>query len=333
MPMRLLVLTNNPDRASFRMRVAIHLGTLRDSGIDCQVVQLPRGFWARQRLFRQAAGFDGVFLHKKRLSWLDAVSLRRCARRILYDFDDAVMYRDREPERTSRVRFRDFGRTVGLADMVIAGNTYLGEHASRYNANVRVLPTGVDLDPYREERRRSDDGQVRLVWIGSAATLKYLEGIRTVLQDLAGRFGNLTLRMISDKYLDAMSIKTERCRWSRETEAAHLTASDIGLAPLPDDPFTRGKCGYKILQYQAAGLPVVASPVGVNAQYVRDGVTGFLARDPAQWVDRLGELIVRPDLRTTLGRAGRREVEAFDVSVIGNRLCTLIAECLGQRKG
>jgi len=328
--MRLLVLTNNPDRASFRMRVAIHLGILRDNGINCEVVRFPRGFWARQRLFQQAADFDGVFLHKKRLSWLDAVSLRRRARRVLYDFDDAVMYRDREPERTSRARFRDFGRTVGLADMVIAGNTYLGEHASRYNTNVRVLPTGVDLNPYREGGHRSDDGQVRLVWIGSAATLKYLEGIRTVLEDLAGRFDNLTLRMISDKYLDAMSMRTERCRWSGETEAAHLTASDIGLAPLPDDPFTRGKCGYKILQYQAAGLPVVASPVGVNAQYVRDGLTGFLAKDPVQWASRLGELIANAELRTTLGRAGRQDVEAFDVGVIGSRLCALVAECLGK---
>ncbi|MEN6576470.1 MAG: glycosyltransferase family 4 protein [Phycisphaerales bacterium] len=328
--MRLLVLTNNPDRASFRMRVAIHLGILRDNGIDCEVVELPRGFWARQRLLKQAAGFDGVFLHKKRLSWLDAASLRRCARRILYDFDDAVMYRDREPERISRARFRAFGRIVRLADMVIAGNAYLGEHASRYHANVRVVPTGLDLNPYREERRRRDDGRVRLVWIGSATTLKYLAGIQPVLQDLAGRFDNLTLRMISDEYLGMASMKMERCPWSGETEAADLMTSDIGLAPLPDDPFTRGKCGFKILQYQAAGLPVVASPVGVNAQYVRDGVTGFLARDPAQWVDRLGELIVNPEMRTTLGRAGRREVEAFDVSVIGNRLCTLIAECLNQ---
>jgi len=329
--MRLLVLTNNPDRASFTMRVAVYLGMLRDRGIDCEVVTFPAGFGGRQRLFRHAAGFDGVFLHKKRLNWLDAASLRRCARRILYDFDDAVMYRDREPERISRARLRSFSRTVRLADVVIAGNAYLAEHALRHNSNAHVVPTGVDLGPYREARPRNDDGRVRLVWIGSKTTLKYLAGIQTILESLAGRFDNLILRTISDEHLDMASRKVERCRWSRKTEAADLMTADIGLAPLPDDPFTRGKCGFKILQYQAAGLPVVASPVGVNAQYVRDGITGFLARDPGQWIDRLSDLIANPELRMALGRAGRQEVEAFDVGVIGSRLCTLIAECLRKR--
>jgi glycosyltransferase involved in cell wall biosynthesis len=328
--MRLLVLTNNPDRASFRMRVAVYLDMLRDHGIDCEVVTFPTGFGARQRLFRRATSFDGVFLHKRRLNWLDAVSLRRRARRVLYDFDDAVMYRDREPERISRGRLRSFRRTVRLADVVLAGNAYLAEHALRHNPNVHVVPTGVDLSPYREARCRSDDGRVRLVWIGSKITLKYLRGIQTVLEDLAGRFNNLTLRIISDEYIDVASMKVEERTWSRETEAADLMTADIGLAPLPDDPFTRGKCGFKILQYQAAGLCVVASPVGVNAQYVRDGVTGFLARDPAQWIERLGGLIANADLRTALGRAGRQEVEAFDVGVMGNRLCTLVAEWLRQ---
>ncbi len=121
----------------------------------------------------------------------------------------------------------------------------------------------------------------------------------------------------------------EKRPWSKATEAADLRTGDIGLAPLPDDPYTRGKCGFKILQYQAAGLPVVASPVGVNAQYVREGVTGFLARDGPQWVDRLRTLIENPALRATLGQCGQGDVERFDVSVLGAQFCQLIAECLG----
>ena len=307
--MRLLIVTNNPDRASFRQRIGIYLGMLEERGIHCQVATLPAGTWVRSRLFRQAAQFDGLLLHRKMLNFWDGLTLGRHRRKIIYDFDDAIMYNDRRPGRISRVRFARFGRSAALSDLVIAGNEYLAEHARRYAANVQVLPTGLDLDPYRATTPRESSGPVRLVWIGSRATLKYLRDITLVLEEL-GRRRNLVLRIVCDEFFDLKAMSVEKRNWSKQTEACDLMTSDIGLAPLPDNPFTRGKCGFKILQYQAAGLPVVASPVGVNGHYVRNGVTGFLAADPAQWIDRLSAHS-ECRLEKTHGAGGQRRSHAI----------------------
>jgi glycosyltransferase involved in cell wall biosynthesis len=329
--MHLLVLTSNPDNASFRYRVGAYLDLLRRRGIDAEVVRLPGSILARRALFASARGADGVLLQRKLLTAWDGFWLRRYARRVIYDFDDAIMYADRKGGRNSRLRFRRFGRSVALSHVVIAGNEYLAAHARRYNANVCILPTGLDVGRYRLPGRDPSDGLVRLVWIGGRSTLRHLREIGPALDQLARRFPNVVLRIICNDFVDLAVMKVEKQPWSEQTEAADLAASDIGLAPLPDNPFTRGKCGFKILQYQAAGLPVVASPVGVNAQYVRDGVTGFLTQDAAQWVDRLRALIEDPELRAALGRAGRREVERFDVRVIGASLGKLVEDCLRQR--
>lgn len=326
--MQLLILTNNPDRASFRQRIGIYLGTLRDQGVDCKVLQLPSGTWRRRKAFYAAQAFDGILLHRKMLNPWDAFWLRRQRKRVVYDFDDAIMYSDRRPEVISHGRFRRFGRSVALSCMAIAGNPYLANHAKRYSPNVRVLPTAVDVGSYRVSERGTDDRHVRLVWIGSDSTLKYLREIAPALEELGRHLRNVTLRIVCNAFFDLRNLRVEKRVWSKQTQAADLAGSDIGLAPLPDDPFTRGKCGFKILQYQAAGLPVVASPVGVNASYVRDGATGYAAHNHTEWVDRLGRLVQNRDLRTRMGQAGLSEVARFDVGIIGNRFCELLAEAL-----
>jgi glycosyltransferase involved in cell wall biosynthesis len=330
---RLLVITNNNslDQPSFRQRIAIYLDLLRNRGIGCEVARLPPSPLARRTLFASAQRFNGVLLHRKILNAWDGFWLRRQGATVIYDFDDAIMYNDRKPERASRIRFHRFGRTAALSRLVIAGNEYLAEHARRYNGQVEILPTGLDLGPYRAKPPRGDDGVVRLVWIGAGSgMLRHVHGIGPALEELGRRFPKVVLRLVCNKFFGLQAMRVEEQRWSRDTEVADLATSDIGLAPMADDPFTRGKCGFKILQYQAAGLPVVASPVGVNGEYVQDGVTGFLVRDPAQWVEKLSTLIENPELRTALGQAGQREVEKFDIRVIGERFSRLIAECLGH---
>ena len=327
---RLLVISNNPDRASFRQRIGLYLGVLRDRGIDCEIRKLPAGMFQRKQVFCEARRFDAVLLHRKMLNAWDAFWLGRCGKPIVYDFDDAIMYSDRKPEQISRARFRRFGRSVSLSRLAIAGNNYLADHARRYSPNVVVLPTAVEVDVRPLPVERPDDGNVRLVWIGSRSTLRYLQELAPALEDLGRRHRNVILRIICDEFFDLKDMRVEKRTWSKQTEAADMMTSDVGLAPLPDNAFTRGKCGFKILQYQTVCLPVVASPVGVNSEYVRDGATGFLASDRSQWVARLSALVQNAELRRTMGQTGREDVEKFNVKAIGERFWELAGPCLGH---
>lgn len=322
--MNLLVITNNPDRPSFRQRIEMYSGVLEEKGIKCEVAKLPKGTVERVRLFRQASGFDGVFLQKKRLNFHDAFWLRGFSRKIIYDFDDAVMYNPNRPESNNALRLRLFGRTVKAADLVIAGNDYLAEEARRFNCNVEVLPTGLDTKKYDIKSRAVDDGVVRLVWIGSKSTLNYLEGIRAGFEEVGRRFKNVRLRIICDDFFELKNIAVEKCIWSVDSQCKDLAGSDIGLAVLPDNRFTRGKCGFKILQYQAAGLPVITSPVGVNAEFVKDRINGVVAFDIDGWIKGICELVEDAGLRKQMGENAKVEVGKFDCSLIGQRLAELI---------
>jgi len=326
--MNLLIVTNNPRRASFRLRIEVYLDTLQANDIDCEVAQLPSGNLARRKLFKKAADFDGVFLHRKILNLFDAFWLRRYSRKIIYDFDDALMYSDRKPGCNDWSRQRRFHRSVELSDLVISGNSYLAEHVQKFNPRVEVLPTGLDIKAYKPERRAKNDGKIRLVWIGSKSTLKYLAEIKPALEEVGSRFDNAVLRIICDDFFGLQNMEVEKYQWHKDTEVVDLITSDIGLAPLPDDRFTRGKCGFKILQYEAAGLPVVASPVGVNAEYVCDGVTGFHAKNASQWIDKISELIENTELRRRMGKKGQARMKNFDIDEIGKRLLDLIVGAL-----
>ena len=326
--MRLLVITNNPNRASFRQRVEVYLDTLEAGGIACEVAKLPSGLYARRKLFKRAAEFDGVFLHKKGLNPIDGFWLRKYSRKIIYNFDDAVMYSERNPDKDSRSHFVPFRRSASMADMVIVSNTYLAEYGRRFNSNVKILPIGLKLSDYRVELPPKTDDIVRLVWIGSEGTLGYLAELKPVFEDIGKRFGNTALRIICDDFFDLENMPVEKRIWSKDTRGIDLAACDIGLAPLPSNRFTRGKSSFKVLEYSSAGLPVIASPVGTNADHVRDNITGFLVTNMQEWTDRIIQLIEDEQLRIQMGREGRKHAEKFDVGVVGKEFTKLIAECL-----
>jgi glycosyltransferase involved in cell wall biosynthesis len=326
----LLVLTGNPRRASFRHRIGIYLPQLAERGIACTVAALPAGMPARARLFASAPRYDAVFLHKKLLNPLDAFLLRRYSRRLIYNYDDAVMVSARRPERISLSRLLPFRRTARMADMLLVGSPYLAQQARGLNDSVRILPIGLDTAAYRVRQGAEGDGKIRLVWIGSASTLKYLAWLRPVLEEIGAAFPGVTLRIIGDTFFDLNHMAVEKIPWRRETMARELAGADIGLGPLPRDPFTEGKCSFKILEYACSGLPVVASPVGTNTVFVREGETGFLAESEARWHERLVRLIGDSGLRRAMGQAGRRHAAGFDISVVGRQLFEILSEIVGR---
>jgi glycosyltransferase involved in cell wall biosynthesis len=328
--MKLLIITNNPQRASFRQRFGAYLPILAAGGIDCRVAALPAGPLARLWLYRQARDFDGVLWHKKAVNPIDAFFLRRFAPRLLYNYDDAVMFSDKRPDADSPTHRRRFLRTLGLAEVVLVGSRYLAEQARPHHPKVIILPLGLEVSRYGLPVERPTDGRIRLVWIGSKSTLGYLKVLSPVLDQLAQRHPNLTLRIIGDDFFDLERLPVEKVVWDADKRYAHLAQCDIGLAPLPGDRFSMGKCSFKVLEYSASGLPVVASPVGTNADHILDGQTGLLAATPDQWQTHLDHLIADADLRRRMGAAGRVHASNYDIAVVGQKLVEFLTNWLSN---
>jgi glycosyltransferase involved in cell wall biosynthesis len=307
------------------------LDTLRANGLECDVEELPGNPLKRWILLRRCADYDGVFLQKKRVSALDGFWLRRNSRKLIYDFDDAVMYSDADPDRPHQGRMRTFRRTAAMADMVIAGNPYLANIAAQYNRSVQVLPTGLALEEFVQPPRDDTDEAIRLVWIGTAGNLKYLEGIQDALEQVGQSHAQLRLRVICNQFPSLQNMTVEEHPWSLDRQADDLCGSDIGLAPLPDERWAQGKCGFKILQYQAAGLPVITAPVGVNASYVEAGQSGYHATTTEEWVRAIVTLAEDVSLRRRMGEAGRKHAAQFDVPQLGAQLSNMIKDCLASR--
>ncbi|HEX8199420.1 MAG TPA: glycosyltransferase family 4 protein [Isosphaeraceae bacterium] len=313
--MKALALVDAPDHVCCRYRIRAFEPALAAAGWSLAVEGLASGPLARAAQLRRAAAFDAVVLQRKLLPAWQLHVLRRATRRLVFDFDDAVLYRDSYDERGPLCprRAARFARTVRHADAVLAGNDYLAECAREAGARaerIRVLPTCVDPARYRPAAGVPGRVGLHLVWIGSSSTLQGLEQQRPLWEHLGRLFPGLKLRVIGDRFPRFEAPPVIPIVWSEVTEAADLAAGDVGIGWVPDDLRSRGKCGLKLLQYQAAGLPAVANPVGVHAQIIEPGVTGFLAEGPAAWVKAIGALADDPALRARMGRSARAAVEA-----------------------
>jgi glycosyltransferase involved in cell wall biosynthesis len=306
---RVLVIANNLEQASYRVRVEALIKPLAERSVELDVKLRPQSPLARRNLLRSATEYDAVLLQRKLLDPSDARLLRRSVRRIYYDVDDAVMYHAGPVGWWSQFRTtRRFHATAAIVDRVVAGNEYLADIFRARGCAVTVLPSVVDPGRYDVKRHKETESP-RLVWIGSRSTLPYVREHLAALERASDDVGGLKLVTIADQTIEKSRLPIEHVPWSAAAEAASLVGGDIGIAPTPSDRWTLGKCGFKIVQYMAAGLPVVASPVGANAEIVQDGVTGYLPARMEDWPDAIARLAHDPNLRARLGRAGRERVE------------------------
>lgn len=266
-------------------------------------------------------------------AWIERRLL--AARPYVLDLDDAIFHNyDLHPLALVRgVLGRKIDRLMAGAALVTAGNTYLADRALAAGAPwVEIVPTVVDLDhyPMPADESGTPSQPVDIVWIGSPATAAYLDALSGPLQQLAAR-RVIRLVTIGAGARQIPGVDVLSLPWSAATEAADIARCQIGVMPLPDSPWERGKCGYKLIQYMACGLPVVASPVGVNSEIVRSGHNGWLATDSTQWVQHLGALVDDPAMRRRLGRAGRRIVEqGYSVQAVAPRLAAMLRESAGR---
>lgn len=288
-----------------------------------------RAYGRRLRALTQAGGFDLVWVEKELLPFLPAwfeSALHRVGRPYVVDYDDATFHRydDHASKWVRMLLGEKLVPLIASARLIIAGNSYLASYASGAGGReVQVLPTVIDLARY-QVTADPGGGEFRVGWIGSPSTTKLLALVSEPLKRLA-RDGPVRLVTIGASRLPQIGVPVEEHPWSEDTESALLGTVHVGIMPLEDEPWQRGKCGYKLIQCMACGKPVVASPVGVNTDIVSGGV-GLLANDDDQWLASLRRLAEDSSLRDSMGRAGRMAVErSYSLQVTAPRMVELLS--------
>lgn len=312
-PMQVVFIVPRVDKPSTRYRVLQYLPFLEAAGINCQVVPFSKARVNWWRLWKQMRDADAVFVQKRLSNGLELEFLKRAARNLIYDFDDAVMYKDDAASSSESSRQMErFRQMVQSANLVIAGNSYLKNQADKFHPEeICVLPTPVDSRLYPPQALNGEKSEIVLGWLGSRSTLKYLADIIPALEELGRRFPAVKLKIVADDFFEMREMTVVKVPWTPVGEVAALYSFDIGLMPLRDDVWTRGKCGFKLLQYMAVGLPVVCTPVGINAEIVDDGVTGYWAWTSSDWVDKVERLISNPRLRADMGQRGQSKLQSL----------------------
>jgi glycosyltransferase involved in cell wall biosynthesis len=280
------------------------------------------------------AGEDLLFIHRKTYLPLLAGHLRRPGRPVVFDMDDAIDQpapRRSTPARDVRRHRRNFLATVEAADLVLCGNRYL---ASRLpHGRHELLPTPIDTRRFSPRALPPPPGPA-LGWVGYSDNLPYLEALAEPLRQVAARHPGVRLIVVADREPRIPGVEVEFRRWRLEDEVSCFRDIRVGLMPLEDSPWTRGKCAFKAIQYMALGIPAVASPVGMNPEVIRDAENGFLPADAAAWVEVLDALLSSPDLARRIGEAGRRTVEErYSLDKVSARLVEILAGVLANGSG
>ena len=303
-----------PDHVSARYRLQAFIPALARAGCTLVLEPIPAACLNGYGSFHACVALMSSCCNVNLLPVLEYRFLRRMARRLIYDFDDAMLYRDSYHPRghSSVQRARRFSAIVRSSDTVIAGNAFLKDCAIESGArreNVAVIPTCVEPEKYPPRSASSRAQGLEMVWIGSSSTLAGLERQRPLLQRLGREIPGLRLRLICDRFVNFDPLPVIQVVWAEATEAASIAQADFGISWMPDDAWSKGKCGLKVLQYGAARIPTIANPVGVHREIIADGVTGLLAATEDQWLEAVRTLARDPVVRAAMGTQARLVVE------------------------
>lgn len=331
--MKAVIVTFGSDTTpSSRFRVFQYLTGLKSAGWEVELLVPQKGESAWQlgiRAAQAAKAADLLFVQKRLFPTVCLRLLAKAAQgRLIYDFDDALFV-SQNKSRSMLAHARTVNRLNAIlknSQMVIAGNSYLAEYAKKHNPRVEIIPTPIDIANYpRREIHQQKSPQI-IGWMGSSSNHEYLAAICPALREIC-REKNAELQVVSNQPFQFVDLEVRNIPWQSECEPQLLHNFDIGLMPLADDPWTRGKCAFKALQYMAVGLPVVCSPVGMNNEVMQEGVQGFFATGQNEWREKLAILLEDAALREKMGIAGRETVrQNYSTEVMLPWLLQIMAE-------
>lgn len=361
MPRVLFIASHRPDRSpGQRFRFEQYIPALEHAGWQCdhshivsaeddRILYRPgnyvekarfvgRCYKVRQRDVERMNDYDVIFLYREALmtrSIRFEQKFRRSRAKLIFDFDDSVWLPNVSDANRRWSWLKDASKTsklIGMSDRVFAGNAYLADYARRFNRNTIIVPTTIDTEEYQPRQQGRSGGPVIIGWSGSITTIQHFRFAVPVLKALKEKYGErIGIRVIGDGTYSEPDLGVKGLPWRKETELDDLRAMDIGIMPLPDDEWARGKCGLKGLQYMALGFPTIMSPVGVNSEIIQDGQDGFLASTEAEWVAKLSRLIDDADLRQRMGQAARRTVvERYSLAAWKDRYVNYYNELIAR---
>ena len=301
-----------------------------------KLIILIKSIAQRLKDVKRASEFDFVFIYREAFmlgSTYFERQFKKSKAKIILDFDDAIWLNDVSAGNNNLAWLKNPSKTAdicAIADLVFVGNTYLSQYALSYNKNVKVVPTTIDTGVYKKININKKDNRICIGWTGSLTTIKHLQIAVTFLKKIKEKYQDkVYFKVISDIPFISNEIEFEHCKWSKEKEVEDLSEIDIGIMPLPNDDWAKGKCGFKGLQYMALEIPAIMSPVGVNNDIIEDGVNGFLAKTDNEWVEKLSKLIESKEKREELGLMGKKTVEEkYSLNSQKEKYLNYFEECL-----
>ncbi len=334
----LFIAPHRPDRApSQRFRFEQYIEFLKDNGFKCTFSYLvsekdDRLFYSKGKIFQKfflffkyffirvkdilrAFSYDIVFIQREMFfigpPMFESI-LRLSGARVIFDFDDSIWLPNVSEANKSLNWLKSYNKTskiIRYAHLIFAGNKYLQEYALQFNKNVRIIPTTINTREYSKHMGISKDSRICIGWSGSFTTIQHFKFAEPFLKLIKEKYGDkVYIKAIGDKNYSNSDFDVVAIDWNKTDELKELSSFDIGIMPLPDDMWAKGKCGLKGLQYMALEIPTIMSPVGVNEEIINDGENGFLASSIDEWVYKISLLIESEELRLKMGQKARETV-------------------------
>lgn len=284
-----------------------------------------KGLGKRITLLQKVKEFDFIFIYREAapvgfplFEWIFTKLLRK---KVIYDFDDAIWMPYEVTESNFFTKFfknkSKVKKICQWAYVVSCGNDYLCNYARKYNSRVIYNPTCVDTDNRYNILANHDVQRITIGWTGSFSTLNYLENLSPVLKKLQEKY-EFDVKIICNRVPDIPIKNVRYVPWTAENELTELVTCQIGLMPLTDEEWSKGKCGFKLIQYLALGIPAVSSAVGVNSSIIDNGINGFLCNNEEEWYVALEKMLTNATLRKKMAVEGRRKVIA-NFSLLSNK--------------
>ena len=273
------------------------------------------GFFRRFLQLFLVRQYDVVFIHREATplgpAWFEWIIARVFHKKMIYDFDDAIWIPSMSKNNRGMIWLRNTNKVKNIckyAEIVVTGNSFLGNYALQFNDHVKLIPTVVNTEIVHNKQQDQQTSKPAIGWTGTFSTLKYLDIVLPVLQELQKKYDFLFI-VIADRD-PGLPLKNYRfIKWNKRTEVEDLLNFHIGLMPLYDDEISKGKCGFKAIQYMSLGIPAAVSPVGVNTEIVSDGINGFICTTQDEWLTKLEQLLNNEQLRQQMSIAARKKIE------------------------